>query len=130
MRDGSIASNRGSVKNKSMITYYETIPEFGTSRNRFMNKTFISHGAHGKRKVSVTANQVSRNFLPKLELSPISSIKHKSNKKCKKLKGKRLKSNLRGHSDFMNTPKATRIQDGVFYNRNNSVVQNTSERIH
>ena len=70
MRDGSIASNRGSIKNKSMITYYETIPEFGGSRNRFMNKTFISQGAHGKRKVSVTANQVSRNFLPKLELSP------------------------------------------------------------
>jgi hypothetical protein len=46
-----------------MITYYETIPEFGTSRNRFMNKTFVTHG-NGKKKVSVTANHVSRNFLP------------------------------------------------------------------
>lgn len=72
-REGSIVSNRGSSKNKSMITYYETIPELGGSRNRFMNKTFISHGTNGKRKVSVTANQVSRNILPKLELSPKSS---------------------------------------------------------
>jgi hypothetical protein len=69
MNDGSIASRRGSVKNKSMIQYYETIPEFGTSRNRFMNKTFVTHG-NGKKKVSVTANHVSRNFLPKISLSP------------------------------------------------------------
>ena len=33
---------------------------------------------------------------------------------------------MRGQSDFMNqTPKARRNQDGVFYNRNNSVHANT-----
>ena len=118
MKDGSIASNRGSTKNKSMITYYETIPEFGGTRNRFMNKTLVTHGAHGKRKVSVTANQVSRNFLP--DLSPKGS--KSSNKKYSKLKGKRLKSNMRGHSDFMNqTPKAKRSDAPYFGHRNNSV---------
>jgi len=47
-----------------MITYYETIPEFGQSRNRFFNKSFLSQG---KKKASVTANNVSRkNFLPNI----------------------------------------------------------------
>jgi len=65
LHEGSITSKRGSIKNKSNLTYYETIPELGTSRNRFFNKSFLSQSKPRKVSLAPNTHNVSRkNFLP------------------------------------------------------------------